>query len=132
MFVKSAKSILAVAVVAAGAAFATTGIANAGSSFGVYIGGGHGGYHGGHGGAYYGGYGPGYGYHGGYRHRGHCGPRRALNKAWHMGVNRPHIKRVGGKRIVVVGFNRGHRAKVVFKRHSRHCRVLKTRGLYRY
>ena len=124
MFVNSFKSILAVAVVAAGAAFSTTGSANAGSNFGVYIGGGHGGVYVGSG------YGN-YGYHGGHRrHRGHCGPRRALNKAWNMGVNRPHIKRVGGKRIVVVGYNRGHRAKVVFKRHSRHCRVLKTRGLY--
>lgn len=126
MIKNSVKSIMAVAVIAVGAAFATSNPANAGS-IGVYIGGGHGG-------VYYGtGHGRYNGHYGGpRRHRGHCGPRRALNKAWNMGVNHPHIKRIGENRIVVVGYNRGHRAKVVFKRHSRHCRIIKTRGLYYY
>lgn len=64
------------------------------------------------------------------RHRGHCGPRRALNKAWRLGVNRPHIARLNKKRIVVVGYNYGHSAKVVFKRNSHRCKIIKTRGLY--
>ncbi|MEM9277366.1 MAG: hypothetical protein AAGA76_02190 [Pseudomonadota bacterium] len=123
MLTKSIKSILAVAVVATGAAF-TTSSANAGGNFGVYIGNGHGG------GIYYNN-----GYHGGgYHAYGHkqrkCNPRRALNKAYRMGVYKPHVTRVNHKRIVVKGYNHGHRAKVVFKRHSKHCRVLNTRGLY--
>lgn len=124
MFGKSLKSILAVALVAGGAAFSTTTSANAGGSYGVYIGGGHGGLYIGSGGHY----GPRYGVRG-HRHRGYCGPRRAINKAWRMGVNRPHIQRVNGHKIVVAGFNHGHRAKVVFKRDSHRCRVIRTRGL---
>ena len=124
MFGKSLKSILAVALVAGGAAFSTTTSANAGGSYGVYIGGGHGGvyYHSG-------------GYHGprhgvrGHRRGGYCGPRKAINKAWRMGVNRPHIQRVNRNRIVVAGFNHGYRAKVIFKRDSDRCRVIRTRGL---
>lgn len=124
MLKNSIKSVLAVAVVATGAAFSTS-TANAGGNFGVYIGGGHGN------GIYFnnGGYN-----HGGFQGHGHrkrkCNPRRALNKAYRMGVNRPHVTRVNHKKIVVKGFTHGHRAKVVFKRHSKHCRVLKTRGLY--
>lgn len=124
MFGKSIKSFLTVAVVAAGAAFATANTAEAGSKFGVYIGGGHGGVYVGHGNNYR------HNYRGGHRKHRACGPRRALNKAWHMGVNRPHISRVNGRKIVVVGYNRGYRAKVVFKRGSRGCRVIRTRGLY--
>ena len=123
MLTNSVKTILAVAVVATGAAFSTTA-ANAGGKFGIYIGNG---YHSGPG--YYGG-----GYHGGYYAYGYprrkCHPRRALNKAYRMGVYNPHVTRVNHKRIVVKGYSHGHRAKVVFKRHSKHCRVLKTRGLY--
>lgn len=124
MLTKSLKSILAVATIASTAAFASVGTANAGS-VNLYIGG------------------PGVGVHfgSGKRHRnvyrGHhrprahrvCKPRRALNKAWNMGVNRPHIKRVGRNRIVVVGYNYGHRAKVVFARQGRHCPVIRTRGI---
>lgn len=60
----------------------------------------------------------------GYRHggrRGHgqgCSPRRAVNKAWNMGLNHPHVKRVGRRHIVVKGGFRGSRAKVVFSRYG--------------
>lgn len=129
MFVNSIKTILAVGIVAAGAAVSTTSTANANSSFGIYIGNGTGIHHGhrsnvnhtkkrGH----------------GLRrnvfrnHRG-CSPRRALNKAYRIGVNRPHISRINHKKIVVVGHSRGHLAKVVFKRKGHGCKVIKTRGL---
>ena len=125
MVSNSIKSILAIAVVAAGAAFTTATTAQAGGNFGVYIGNGYGS------GVYFGNGGHRrHHYHGGYSRRHACGPRRALRKAWRMGVNRPHIARLNDRRIAVVGFSHGHRAKVVFKRHSRHCRVIKTRGLY--
>lgn len=126
MFVNSIKTFLAVGIVAAGAAVSTTTTANAGSSFGVYIGNG---------------YGSGINHgsrkhrnHGykksGYGHRRGCGPRRALNKAYHAGLARPHIARINHKKIVVVGYSRGHHAKVVFKRKGHSCKVIKTRGLY--
>ena len=131
MLAKTLKSFLAVAVVSTGAALAPTTSANAGNaSFSLHIGGGHGGIH----------FGQPYKsevhHRGGYRyykdHRRHrgCHPRRALRKAWKMGVNRPHIARIGHKRIVVVGYNHGYKAKVVFKRHHPRCKVIKTRGLY--
>jgi len=63
-------------------------------------------------------------------HRGHCGPRRALRKAWNLGLNRPHVARINKRKIVVVGYNYGHAAKVVFKRNSQRCKVIKTSGLY--
>ena len=121
MFTKSVKTMLAAAVVATGGAFSTS-IANAGTSFGIYIGNGPA---------------PGIHYnHGGYnsyqaprRHR-KCNPRRALNKAYRMGVYNPHITRVNHRKIVVKGYSHGHHAKVVFKRDSKRCRVLKTRGIY--
>lgn len=123
MFGKSVKSILAAVVITSSAALAPTTSAQAGGNFGVYIGGGHSGIY----------LGNGHRaprYHGGYkRHRGFCGPRRAVNKARHMGVRRAEVVRVNGNRIVVAGFNRGHRAKVVFKRGSKHCRVIRARGL---
>jgi hypothetical protein len=125
MFTKSLKSILAVAAIAGGAAFSIAGSAQAGNDFGVYIGGGHSGIYIGNGGHYkqqIRRHGP--------RHRGFCGPRRAVKKAWRMGVNRPHIQRVNGRKIVVTGYSHGHRAKVVFKRDSKRCRVIRTRGLY--
>ena len=132
MFVNSIKTFLAVGIVAAGAAVSTTSTANAGSNFGVYIGNGYGsgihygsrkhrnhGYHRGHG----------YKKHS-YGHRRGCGPRKALNKAYRVGLVRPHIARINHKKIVVVGYSRGHHAKVVFKRKGYGCKVIKTRGLY--
>ena len=123
MFMKSIKTFLAVGVVAAGAAVSTTGAANAGGNFSLYIGNGYGG------GIHYG---NGYRRHS-YGHRHHrrgCGPRRALNKAYRIGVNRPHISRINHRKIAVVGYNHGFPAKVVFKRTHRGCKVIKTRGLY--
>ena len=101
MFKNTIKTILAAGIIASGATFASSTAANA-TSIGVHIGG--------HGGGIY--IGNGHRRHG-HRHRGHgrrhgfCKPRRALNKAWNMGVNRPHIARVGRDRIVVKGFNYG-------------------------
>ena len=60
---------------------------------------------------------------GGYGGHGHCSPRHAVNKAWNMGLNRPHVKRVGKHRIVVKGGYHGSRAKIVFSRRGG-CRVL--------
>ncbi len=122
MFNNTIKTILAAGIIASGASFATTTAANA-TSIGVHIGG--------HGGGLY--IGSGHRRHA-HRHgrghrRGFCKPRRALNKAWNMGVNRPHIARVGPNRIVVKGFSYGHRAKVVFSRQGKRCPVIKTRGL---
>ena len=132
MFVNSIKTFLAVGIVAAGAAVSTTSTANADSSFGIYIGNGYGN------GIHYGsrkhhnhGYNRGHGYkQSRYGHRRGCGPRRALNKAYRVGVNRPHIARINHKKIVVVGYNYGHPAKVVFKRKGHGCKIIKTRGLY--
>ena len=66
-----------------------------------------------------------------HRQYGHCGPRRALDKAWRMGVNRPHVARIGDRRIVVKGRKRGRMAKVVFARLSSNCHVIGTHGLWR-
>lgn len=60
--------------------------------------------------------GRGYGRH--HNRRQGCSPRRAVNKAWNMGLNRPHIHRVGGKHIVVKGRYRGSRSKIVFARYG--------------
>lgn len=131
MFINSIKTFLAVGIVAAGAAVSTTSTANAGSSFGIYIGNGHGGgiqynnrKHRNHG------YNRGHGYkRQGYVQRRGCAPRRALNKAYRIGLNRPHIARINHRKIVVVGYNYGHPAKVVFKRKGHGCKIIKTRGL---
>ena len=131
MFNKSAKSILAVFALVAGATFAAP--ASAGN-INLHIGSGHGGIYVGNEHPYQ----PRYHNHRKYSHkyknrvvhRGYCGPRRALRKAWHMGVNQPHIARLNKRKVVVVGYNRGHAAKVVFKRNSHRCKVIKSRGLY--
>jgi len=141
MFNKSVKSILAACALVAGATFAVP--ASAGN-FNVYIGSGYSGVHAapGHNQKYKHFYGNGFqkhhrkhrGYGHKYKnrvvHKGFCGPRRALRKAWHMGVNQPHIARLNKRKVVVVGYNRGHAAKVVFKRNSHRCKVIKARGLY--
>ena len=54
-----------------------------------------------------------------------CGPRRAVNKAYRLGLNNPQIKRIKDHRIVVVGYQYGYRTKMVFKRYS-NCRLIKT------
>lgn len=142
MFGKSIKAILTTGILAAGIATSTTGAANAGSNFNLHVGGGHGiGTFIGHGGSYgfkrSHGYKNRYGYkrHHGFKkskqaHRRGCSPRHALHKAYNIGLNQPHVKRVNHKKIVVVGYNRGHLAKVVFKRKGHGCKVIKTSGLY--
>ncbi|MBL4725278.1 MAG: hypothetical protein JKY83_01115 [Rhizobiaceae bacterium] len=57
-----------------------------------------------------------HGYRGHGRNNYGCSPRRAVNRAWNMGLNNPHVKRVGKRHIVVKGGYRGSRAKVVFSR----------------
>ena len=128
MLNKSVKTALAAAILATGAALSATNSANAGTNFHLHVGGGHAGVY--VGGPHYGAprYAPPRRHYQGQRHRA-CGPKRALHKAWRMGLNRPYVARVNQNRIVVRGFNYGHNAKVVFKRGSRHCRVLKTRGI---
>lgn len=65
--------------------------------------------------------------HGGYsrhnRRRKGCSPRRAVDKAWNMGLNRPHIHRVGDRHIVVKGRYHGSRTKIVFGRFGG-CKVV--------
>ena len=84
---------------------------------------------------------PGYAnpYRGGYRHtskhRRHqyrsshrsqvCGPRRAVNKAYRLGLNNPQVHRIKDRRIVVSGYQYGYRTKMVFKRYS-NCSLMKT------
>jgi len=63
-----------------------------------------------------------------YRPRQHqqvCGPRRAVKKAYRMGLDSPRVHRVKQNRIVVSGYQYGYRAKMVFKRYSR-CHLIKT------
>jgi len=130
MFPKSFKTFMATAVIAVGAAFAGAQSANAGSSFGIYVG--TGGYNGIH---YSSRAHRGHGYRKGYRHGprhlrgGKCAPRRALNRAYRIGLNRPYIQRINGRSIAVKGWHRGYPAKVVFSQFGG-CRVVATRGLY--
>ena len=65
-----------------------------------------------------------------YNYRNHhrqqvCGPRRAVNKAYRLGLNSPQIKRIKERRIVVTGYQYGYRTKMVFKRYS-NCRLIKS------
>lgn len=72
----------------------------------------------------YGGHGRHGSYGGGRSHRNKgCSPRRAVRKAWNMGLNHPHVKRVGRRHIVVKGGYHGSRAKIVFSRYGR-CQVV--------
>ncbi len=122
MFKNTIKTLIAVGVIAAGATLSTAGSANAGS-VGVYIGNGHGGVY----------FSDGHrrgGYHKAHKRNRVCTPRRALKKAWRLGVKRPYVDRIGRNRIVVKGFSHGHRAKVVYDRDRSRCPVIRTRGLY--
>jgi len=48
-------------------------------------------------------------------HRRHgCHAQRALDKAWHLGVNRPAVRRLDDRRVVIAGYHRGYRVRVVF------------------
>ncbi len=64
----------------------------------------------------------------GYGHRDkQCHPRRAIRKAWRMGLSYPEITRMKRDRIVVRGWEYGRKTKVVFDRWSRRCHVIKVR-----
>lgn len=70
----------------------------------------------------------GHGRHGQYRNKPHhsvCGPRRAMNKAYRMGLNNPQVHRIKERRIAVVGYQHGYRTKMVFSRYS-NCHLIKT------
>ena len=54
-----------------------------------------------------------------------CGPRRAVNKAYRLGLNNPQVHRIKDRRIVVSGYQYGYRTKMVFKRYS-NCNLIKT------
>ena len=54
-----------------------------------------------------------------------CGPRRAVNKAYRLGLNNPQVHRIQERRIVVSGYQYGYRTKMVFKRYS-NCQLTKT------
>ncbi|MCP4073860.1 MAG: hypothetical protein GY742_19360 [Hyphomicrobiales bacterium] len=63
-----------------------------------------------------------------YRHKPRrrvCSPRRAVKKAYRLGLNNPQVHRIKDRRIVISGYQYGYRKKMVFKRHSR-CHLLKT------
>jgi hypothetical protein len=114
---------------AAALALGVAGSAQAGGISGeitVYHGGGHGG---GYGGGYGhgGGYGRGGGWHGDYRPL--CHPREAVGKAWRQGLRRPGVERVTRRDIVVSGWFHGHRAVLIFDRHSPRCRIIGSRGI---
>lgn len=119
MFAKIAKATTLAALIAVGATAATTSQASAGNiEFGIQFGT------------------PGYGYYYGsnprwgappprYR-KGKCKPRRAVNKAWRMGVNNPRVVRRNPNRVVVRGWRHGYKTKVVFA-NARHCPVIRFR-----
>ena len=54
-----------------------------------------------------------------------CGPRRAVKKAYRLGLDSPQVRRVNDRRIVVSGYQYGYRTKMVFKRYSK-CHLIKT------
>jgi hypothetical protein len=53
-----------------------------------------------------------------------CGPRRAVKKAYRLGLDSPQVHRVKERKIVVSGYQYGYRAKMVFKRYSK-CHLIK-------
>ena len=124
MFSQSVKSIIIAGIVAGGATFGASSAAQAGGNFSLYIGDGHKG-------IYYNN-GPRHRFVSRHRvaHRGICKPRRALRKAYRMGVDNPYIARIKRNKIVVKGHSYGHQAKVVFKRNTHRCKVLRTRGIH--
>jgi hypothetical protein len=125
---------LAAALGLAGAlGLSATGNANAGSlGIDLYLGNGTGIYYSGNGNHYRRNnrngystpshYRPNYNRRDNYRHqprRQVCGPRRAVKKAYRLGLNNPQVRRIEQRRIVVSGYKYGYRAKLVFKRYSR-------------
>jgi hypothetical protein len=64
-----------------------------------------------------------------YDRRGVCQPREAVHKALRFGMHRPGVARILPRAIVIVGWNRGHRAEMTFARYTPYCRVLDARGI---
>lgn len=60
------------------------------------------------------------------RQRG-CRPRRAIRKAWRMGVDAPRIHRIGRRGVVVSGYRGRHYVRVRFG-HARYCPIIAVRG----
>ena len=56
-------------------------------------------------------------------HRSLCRPGEAVYKAERRGVRHARVERVGKRYVVVKGNKRGHRVKIGFERHSRHCDI---------
>lgn len=54
---------------------------------------------------------------------GFCSPRRALNKAGHMGVHRARVAHSSHRIVKVRGVHRGHRVNVLFA-NARGCPVI--------
>jgi len=54
-----------------------------------------------------------------------CNPRKAVNKAYRLGLDGPQVERVRERRIIVSGYQYGYRTKMVFKRYS-NCKLIKT------
>ncbi|MEZ5800203.1 MAG: hypothetical protein R3D29_06760 [Nitratireductor sp.] len=58
-----------------------------------------------------------------------CQPGEAIHKARSLGLRHPGIDRVNRHVVVVSGRHRGHWARLVFDRTSRHCRIVDARGI---
>ena len=124
MFGRSIKTILAAGILATGMAVSATGATHAASDFNIYVGSGYG--DNSHFGSGHAGFHSKKGFKKSkFRFKRKCGPRRALKKAYSIGLKKPHIKRIGHQKISVVGHNRGHLAKVVFLRTKHGCKVIK-------
>ena len=62
----------------------------------------------------------------GYGRWGRCRPRRALRKAWRLGVDAPRIHRIGRRAVVVAGYRGRSYVRVRFA-HAPRCPVLAIR-----
>ena len=58
-----------------------------------------------------------------------CQPGEAIHKARRLGLRHAGIERVNHRVVVVSGRHRGHWATIAFDRTSRHCRIVRARGI---
>ena len=123
MFGKITKTAALAALIGVSSMAVTAGQAAAGGSVGFSVEFGSPGYGQGWGPSWGPVWGPGYGPK---PQRGICKPRRAVKKAWKMGVRNGRIVRRNNKRVVVRGWRYGYRVKVVFA-NRRHCPVVALR-----
>ena len=124
MFTRTIRTLAVSAVIALGAAAATTAPAAAGGvQIGIQIGApGYGGP--GYGGPGYGG--PGYGgpgYNPWKPQQSYCKPNKAIKKAHYYGIKNAHVSFANYKKVIVKGWKWGHPAKAVFA-NSWACPVL--------